>query len=193
MGKDSPGSPGSPNNYICWFRLKKLPNILPFCLAISVVPRLSLRLFCRWLCLPVDYSSTSQSVVPVKLWVCVVHLRDGEDSEMDISPVPFGPEYSRRFPVNVTSRQTQRRTFTATIIFYFSKNVSLCSPGSPWIHNPLASASQMTDNRPAPQYLLYFNNWEQYLPNFFPDRFLSNKGYKYNKILPLFFTFLKKM
>lgn len=153
---------------------------------------LALRFFCRWLCLLVDYSSTSQSEVLVKLWVCVVHLRYVEDSEMGISPVPFGPEHSRRFPVNVTSRQTQRRTFTTTIIFCFLENVSLDSPGLPWVHNPLASASQMTDNRPTPQYLLYFKNWEQYLPNFFPNRFLSNKGCQYNKIPSLLLYFWKK-
>lgn len=30
MGKDSPGSPGSPNNYICWFRLKNCPTSYHF-------------------------------------------------------------------------------------------------------------------------------------------------------------------
>lgn len=164
--------------------------MLPVCLTVSVELFLSLRSFCLWLCpLLVGYSPISQSEVPEKLLVCVGHLCYVEDSEMGVFPDPFVPEHTRRFPVRVTSGQSQQRTFMATIIFYFSENVSLCSPGLPWTHNSLASSSQMTDNRHAPQYLLYCSNWKQYLPNFFPDRFYQIKEVSMIKSLLFFFFY----
>lgn len=129
-----------------------------------------------------------------KVLVCVVHLWYVEDTEMDISQVPSGSEDTRRcFPANATSRQSQWRIIMTIIIFYILEKVSLCIPGLPWIHNPLASASQMMD------YRMHYNTCcvlttenNICLPNFFPDRFYQINDVSMIKFLP-FYIFWKKM